>query len=490
MMVYFSGKITHSVLNFLTHKGVSLDSLYEWVEIGPDQLRDTTGWIFADQVEDFLKQIETEYQAEFVDINFCEELGHASESLKSWGVLDSVLRMMSSPKDIFCQPQRFISYFISPEPPLVNIERDDDGISFDLPISAEEYPYVTTYLAAALEALPTFMGSELAQVTWKETRVSVSYQSQQDQLFKRSEETPNYKPELMQSLVCSLEDNEKILEKKDLQIRELENEVSQLKARLGRVVSQQAQPQTIINKEEWAAKALAAIESPLNNVHNQVMKLGDYMGRAQQLVTLMSALAGQNGQMKEAMRRMDWDYIRSEYPVLIQSSINEIGEMKEAIQFLDLEVKEPEQTVEENCVQMNLNTVVSRAIESVQSQIPSRIEIDSMLFLDRPIELFPEQMEYALEKILAHTAQRIKKEGKIRIVTRPKGSRAEIEITDNGRLSRQGLTGKESQLGVADSIIRLHQGHLSFQKGEDLGATCLIDLPMKFNSVPENQPER
>lgn len=484
--MYFSGKITHSVLNFLTHKGVGLDSLYEWVEISPDQLRDTTGWIFADQVEEFLKQIELEYASEIGEDNFCETLGHMSESLKSWGVLDSVLRMMTSPKDIYSQPQRFISYFISPEPPLVNMDRQESKISFDLPISQEEYPYVTSYLAAALEALPTFMGESLAHVTWSGTRVTVRWDQLQDQLFKRSEETPNYKPELMRSLVNSLENNEKAIEKKDLQIRELENELMQMKARINQLISMESQPQLLLNREEWAAKATSAIETPLGNVYSFVMKLGDYMGRAQQLVTLMSALSGQSKQMKEAMRRMDWDYIRSEYPILIQSSINEINSMKEAINFLDVEMKEAEPAKAESCIQMNLNTIVSRAIESVQAQIPNRIEIDSMLFLDRPIELFPEQMEYALEKILSHTAQRIKKEGKIRIVTRPKGSRAEIEITDNGRVLRNTFSSKDSQLGVADSIIRLHQGHLTFQKGEELGATCIIDLPMKFNTQSES----
>jgi hypothetical protein len=81
------------------------------------------------------------------------DAGHSTPKKKVWGVLDSVLRMMPRPQEIFQQPEKFLGYFISPEPPVENIVRTENGISFDIPLPAEQYPLVTTYLKSAFEAL-------------------------------------------------------------------------------------------------------------------------------------------------------------------------------------------------------------------------------------------------------------------------------------------------------------------------------------------------
>ena len=475
--MYFSGKISHSVINYLTEKGIGLEEIYELSALSPNQLRDASGWLPAGQVEDFLKQVDSQFQERVEEAPFIESMGHQSHDLRAWGVLDSVLRMMNTSVDIYGQPQRFISYFVSPEPPLMNVTTEECLTSFDIPISHDEYPFVSMYLSAAIESLPTFMGGELAQVNWVGTRIEINWCQQQDSLFDAENNKSHFRPELMQSMVHSMEESERLLERKEAQVRELQNEVQSLRSKLNRVFAFDGDPKLLLNKEEWAASASVAIEQPLTILKHHLMTLGDYMARAQQLVTLISGMNPKNAPVKEAMRRMDWSHIRSEYPVVIQEGIDQIQGMKSSVEKLDLDIPAVE-CHEENRIQINLNAVVERAIESVKTQIPDRVEIDSMLFLDRPVEVFPDQMRHALVRVISGAADRIKKEGKIRIVTRPRGTRVEIEITDNGRTVRPALLDSGADLGIADSIVKLHQGNMSYVRGIDHGTTCIIDLPL------------
>lgn len=40
-------------------------------------------------------------------------VGHECHELRAWGVLDSVIKMMQKPQDLFLQPHRFLSLFPS-----------------------------------------------------------------------------------------------------------------------------------------------------------------------------------------------------------------------------------------------------------------------------------------------------------------------------------------------------------------------------------------
>jgi len=55
--VYFSGKISHSVLKFLENRGLDLDGLYELTNLNVEFLNDPTSWLDAHQMEDFLFQV-------------------------------------------------------------------------------------------------------------------------------------------------------------------------------------------------------------------------------------------------------------------------------------------------------------------------------------------------------------------------------------------------------------------------------------------------
>ena len=100
-----------------------------------------------------------------------------------------------------------------------------------------------------------------------------------------------------------------------------------------------------------------------------------------------------------------------------------------------------------------------------------------MLFFDREVLCDPEDLERAFVSILDCSNQTLSKHGYIRVITRPKGLRVEVEISDSGiGLSQDQIQFLEGE-GGARQVIDQHKGifHVSNKKKE--GSTFLIDLP-------------
>src|SRR5947209_4908899 len=102
----FSGKITNSFLVFLDRAGIDSERLYEVTSLPTEFLRDPSCWIAAPDVEQFLSAADKEFGSSFSE-SLPALVGHQCNELRAWGVLDSVIRMMSQPQDLFLQPQRF-----------------------------------------------------------------------------------------------------------------------------------------------------------------------------------------------------------------------------------------------------------------------------------------------------------------------------------------------------------------------------------------------
>ena len=125
----FSCKITSSVLNYLESIGEDVSPLLDITSVSPESLRDSSQWLVAPEVERFLELL-LSLPLKKRDLGLIEKIGHEVPYLRSWGILDSVLRMMPNSQEAFHKPERFLSYFIFPEPPVENIIRKENYISF------------------------------------------------------------------------------------------------------------------------------------------------------------------------------------------------------------------------------------------------------------------------------------------------------------------------------------------------------------------------
>ncbi len=321
--MHYSCKISASVLQFLESQGEDISPLLEATFLPEEFLKDSSFWMLSQEMEAFLKLAVDLYQKSN-EPSLITHIGHHSAELRSWGVLDSVIRMMPNSKDILAQPNRFLGYFISPEPPVENLIRTQDGSSlgFDLPISSEQYPLVCEYLKSALESLPVFMGQPMAHCVWEGIRVEVIFEKPQETFFQDIDPGHQLSPDLLQSIVSSLEKHQRELEQKNKELQKKNDQLA--KAQKAREKEMETKVSFPLFENAAPITAIKSItESEKYVLRQNLSRLSDYLVRAQQLITILVGQDRTSPQVKEAMRRMDWEQIQKNYPGLI----NECKEM-------------------------------------------------------------------------------------------------------------------------------------------------------------------
>ena len=297
----FSGKITNSFLVFLDRHGVDSEKIFELTDLPTEFLREPSCWIPAQDVEKFIAGIDREFGATFQEA-LPTLVGHQCHQLRSWGVLDSVIKMMQKPQDLFLQPHRFLSYFVSPAPPVANVKRFPESITFDLPISNQEFPCVSEFIRSALEVLPCYLGRNQAQADWRQTTIEISWSESQSDLLKEEDLGPNYKPELVQNLMQALEESQR-------QIEDLRHQLS--------TQHETERPQPIPATDTEFVQGLRA---HLVRARGHMMRMSDYLVRSQQLVTLLIGQDRLTRQVQEAMKRVDWDYVKTQSSQVAQET--------------------------------------------------------------------------------------------------------------------------------------------------------------------------
>ncbi len=319
-VMLFSCKISSAVLSYLDKQGEDLSSLLESTSLPEEFLRDPSYWMKASEMESFLQMAQ---KISHDDGPLFTKVGHAGPELHSWGVLDSVLRMMPRPQEIFGQPQRFMSYFVSPEPPIENLFSTDFSIEFDLPVSSEIYPLVTSYLKAAFESLPVYVGKPFAQCTWNDIHLKLNWATEQESIF---EQDPGHQisPELLRSVVASLEKHQRELEEKNRELQERNEQLSRAQKEMEKqmaAVHRAEKNQLEGGLFQQTVQSLDFIqEGSITVLRGNVAKLSDYMVRAQQLITMLVGQDRLKPAVREAMKRTDWDRVKSSFPQTVQES--------------------------------------------------------------------------------------------------------------------------------------------------------------------------
>ncbi|MBC7371747.1 MAG: hypothetical protein H7326_09285 [Bdellovibrionaceae bacterium] len=318
--MHFSCKITNSILTHLETQGEDLSVLYEHQTPLPIELmRDSSYWMSAPDMENFLESL-LRLPLKSNDGNMLQRVGHEGPEIRAWGVLDSVLRMMPRPQEIFNQPERFLSHFISPEPPIENLKRDDGSISFDLPLPAEQYPLVTTYLKAAFESLPVYVGQNPATCEWSGIHLKLNWSESQASIF---ETDPGHQisPQLMETVIDELQKHQRELEERNCELQKKNEELLQAHMELQAHLRKEA-PSLLPQVGLLSNLDFEAHQGPGYMVGQNLARLHDYMVRAQQLITMLASQGKMTPAVKEAMRRVDWEYVKTQYPKTISDSMD------------------------------------------------------------------------------------------------------------------------------------------------------------------------
>lgn len=250
--MHLSCKLTNAVIRSIESRSEDVSALLNSISVPEEFLRDPSYWIKVEDFESFLNKF-LEIRGE-TSSNVLSEVAKTCVELRSWGVLDSVLRMMKNPGDVFSQPERLLSYFIAPAPPVDHVVRGADGIAFDLPMATEHFPLSCEFVRASFEMIPVFMGQAEASCQWEGIRISLNWaQKTKDQPLAEVA-VPHYEPPV-----------------------------------------------------------------DLEEIRHHVARLSDYMVRAQQVITLLSASKGTDKQVKEALRRVDWELVQTQFPLTVEN---------------------------------------------------------------------------------------------------------------------------------------------------------------------------
>ncbi len=299
--------------------------LYEQQTPLPVELmRDPSYWMSAPDMETFLESL-LRMPLKSNDGNLLLKVGHDGPKIRAWGVLDSVLRMMPRPQEIFNQPERFLSHFISPEPPVENLRRDESSISFDLPLPAEQYPHVTTYMKAALESLPVYVGQNLATCEWSEIHLELRWSDHQKSIF---EIDPGHQisPQLMQSVIDELQKHQRELEERNCELQKKNEEL--LQAHMDLQANLRAKAPSLLPQVGPLSKLDFETQGPGYVIGQNTARLHDYMVRAQQLVTMLTAQGKMTPEAKEAMRRVDWEHVKNSYPKTVSDIMDSLRNLQ------------------------------------------------------------------------------------------------------------------------------------------------------------------
>lgn len=315
--MHFSCKVTHAILTHLESEKLDLSGYFSESDIPWELLRDPSNWMRAPDMEAFLERLD-------LSTDTLIQAGYATPKNKVWGVLDSVLRMMPQPQEIFHQPEKFLGYFISPEPPIENLNRTSTGLSFDIPLPAEQYPMVTTYLKAAFEALPSYVGQLFARCEWNDIKIKIDWPTEQPSILGE-DESRQISPALMQDVIRQLQESSKDLEDKNRELQRRNEELQRIATQKQTGLPDDEQRAVI--REDFSE--FAFMKKPVHQVAQNLSRLHDYMVRAHQLVTILTAGQKQSAGIKEAFRRVDWDIVKNQYPQIILESLETLKKLNQ-----------------------------------------------------------------------------------------------------------------------------------------------------------------
>ncbi|MBX3018641.1 MAG: hypothetical protein KF767_12180 [Bdellovibrionaceae bacterium] len=334
--VHISSKLSQTILRYIENSGDDTTLLLESVEVPEEFLRDPSYWIKAEELEHLIAVV-LERSREVPGQQLLSAMAQSCVESRSWGVLDSVMRMMTSPAEVFSQPERFLSYFIAPAPPVANQERSSSGLAFDLPISSEQYPLVTKFMAASFEAIPVFMGRPAARCEWDGFRLSLNWDAPQRQIFDAEQIDRQLSPELARDLLQNLQsaatapavigaNDPRFFAPSVVDSVAKQNIEASVMARtmdrLPLFFSPGMAPFTMRATAPVATPAASAdaeaLRADYDQLRHHIARLSDYMIRAQQIITLMASAKKISPEVREVMRRVDWPVVQQQFPQTVE----------------------------------------------------------------------------------------------------------------------------------------------------------------------------
>ncbi len=466
-----SCKVSYSVLVYVERQGAQMDRFFEQFDTPVELFKDLSGKVDVPEMEAFLDSV-----ADFLQVKnksqFFREVGQTNFDLRAWGVLDSVLKMVESPREIFNQPDRFLSYFLTPHPELSLEKHSDHHITFHF-AQQPKAGNLMAYLIGAVEGLPRYMGMPPAKIgQMDDLSYDVVWYDDQESLFDEQEKKRRqFHPEIVQSVMQSLQEHQKTADivPSDGVAPSIASEAFE------KMVAVEVEKRL----ESWIQKQ-DEFDQSFFKIKNDFYKMYDYFTRAQQIITLISPTA-RKASVREAMRRVDWEYVQKEFPNMVESACDSILAMQDAF-HMTVEQNKVKEEAAETKTPTNLNELIDDVLEGLSFEEKS-LKIDRNLHLDKDVAVDAQGFATALGEIFESSVANSNKGAEMKVVTRSAGSKIQIEISDSGlgfsdeKLEKIFDQDTNYNLKRTQEIIKRHRGQISISSRQGEGSTYLIEFP-------------
>lgn len=353
-----SCKLSNTAISFLVSEGLDATEFVLELPWSESLLTDPGQTLPAEEMElfftHFVRWFEQKKQMS-TSSSFLQEVGHRSIKLRTWGILDSVLRMMPDVHEVWMRPSKLLGHFIDPEPIVTQIEKQRQQISFNVVGMCEQYPLSCRVLQGSLEVIPLYMGAEKARCYREDTRFIFDWGTRQQEIapappsLESSVSTGSLDEGVLSALPSHNEATQVPMFASDTEVA-LSNEEALFHSlilspeafremvavvekplkpgRRRKATSPSEGPKQLLLDQQWESEAsLDTDESDvdLDILQQNLHRAFDFFVRASQLVTLLQQDPEQS---KEWLRRVHWEKIREEFPALFEDSVRLIKKLK------------------------------------------------------------------------------------------------------------------------------------------------------------------
>ena len=473
-----SSKITHSVLRFLESKGLDSESLCSLINTPEEFLKDPSSWQPAKNIEFFLAKSESlfkEAMAQKSDRSFIQCVGHECAKLESWGVLDGVLKMIKHPRQFYAQPTNFLSYFISPPPSATQLQMTTPdqfsfNLNFYLDFNTSNYPHFVSYFIAILEALPTYLNCNLADVSWKSNNIRITWKDHQTSFFSENKKILDQSVKDVNHSLESLEKNQKSLIEQQNLIQKNQHISKQLHLSQNdsQVKNQKDDLEKLDTWEKLTNQLAGNINPYILQSINNTQKLKDYFIRARQILTILIGREKHRPYIKDSMKRMNWDFITQEFSSAVEQSMQDLLKINETLD--SLLIKESQKT------KVDLNLLLTSTVNDIIGH-KNQITTDYHFVKIKRVMVFHQHLKHAFMHLIRASVSTLNDKGFIKISTHLRNQTIEIEILSRGHKNHH-QKHRDIHLSIAHWLIRMHNGKISVQEYFNKEVIFLVHLPL------------
>lgn len=372
--MFFSCKLSNTAILYLEAEGYDVTDFLLQLPWNESMLTDPGQALPATDMELFFIQLTNWLNAKkaggFLPCDL-RQIAHSAFENRSWGILDSVLRMMPNVHEVWQRPSKLLGHFIDPPPEVHQVRQERTFISFECPLNWSTFPLSQEMLLGSMEILPRYMGADPAQCaldghqflfllqkigptplptpssgglvanTIAPPVVEVVINSRGEAI---AVESPALLPPALPAVVdAGASDTDVALSNEEALFHSLilspeafremvavvEKPLKPRKKKKSPDVTIDAGPKQLALDQQWDLSETPEgdfSEIELENLQQNLNRILDFFVRATQLVTLMSQQDPEKA--KAWMRRLHWDRVREEFPGLFEESVDLIKKIK------------------------------------------------------------------------------------------------------------------------------------------------------------------